>query len=174
MLLLVVQLTEKYSVRRQLTDKKIHFFCFWFSVDYYERRNDTSMQIVNCTSRFDDRNCRSGLVYNYQTMRMISAFGPVITGSLRKNIFHFEEKVHCFFLLAGIFAATLSSALASLVGAPKIFQAVCRDMIFPRLKYFSVGNGKSDEPIRAYFLTYFVAVSFTAIGEKKNCSKNSV
>lgn len=41
-------------------------------------------------------------------------------------------------------------------------------MIFPRLKYFAVGNGKSDEPIRAYFLTYFVAVSFTAIGKKKN------
>jgi hypothetical protein len=39
-------------------------------------------------------------------------------------------------------------------------------MIFPRLKYFAVGNGKSDEPIRAYFLTYFVAVSFTAIGKE--------
>jgi hypothetical protein len=38
-------------------------------------------------------------------------------------------------------------------------------MIFPRFKYFAVGNGRSDEPIRAYFLTYFVAVSFTAIGK---------
>jgi hypothetical protein len=38
-------------------------------------------------------------------------------------------------------------------------------MIFPSLKYFSVGNGKSDEPHRAYFLTYFIAVSFTAIGK---------
>jgi hypothetical protein len=56
---------------------------------------------------------------------------------------------------------------ASLVGAPKVFQAVCRDMIFPNLKYFSVGNGKSDEPHRAYFLTYFIAVSFTAIGKRK-------
>ncbi|UJR08646.1 hypothetical protein I4U23_012905 [Adineta vaga] len=114
-------------------------------LDYYERRNGSVMQIINCTSRLNDKNCKSGLVYNYQTMKMISAFGPVIT--------------------AGIFAATLSSALASLVGAPKIFQAVCRDMIFPHLKYFAVGSGKSDEPIRAYFLTYFVAVLFTAIGE---------
>jgi hypothetical protein len=57
--------------------------------------------------------------------------------------------------------------LASLVGAPKVFQAVCRDMIFPNLKYFSVGNGRSDEPHRAYFLTYFIAVSFTAIGKRK-------
>ncbi|CAF0819995.1 unnamed protein product [Adineta ricciae] len=115
------------------------------ALDYYERRNGSAMQIVNCTIHWNDKNCKSGLVYNYQTMKMIAAFGPLIT--------------------AGIFAATLSSALASLVGAPKIFQAVCRDMIFPRLKYFAVGNGKSDEPIRAYFLTYLVAVSFTAIGE---------
>ncbi|CAF1426398.1 unnamed protein product [Rotaria magnacalcarata] len=115
------------------------------TLDSYERRNESVIQIVNCSLHMDDRNCKSGLIYNYQTMTMISAFGPIIT--------------------AGIFAATLSSALASLVSAPKIFQAVCRDMIFPRLKYFSVGNGKSDEPIRAYFLTYFVAVAFTAIGE---------
>ncbi|CAF4213341.1 unnamed protein product [Rotaria socialis] len=115
------------------------------TLDFYERRNESVIQIVNCSLHMDDRNCKSGLIYNYQTMTMISAFGPIIT--------------------AGIFAATLSSALASLVSAPKIFQAVCRDMIFPRLKYFSVGNGKSDEPIRAYFLTYFVAVAFTAIGE---------
>jgi dolichol kinase len=35
-------------------------------------------------------------------MEMISGFGPIVT--------------------AGIFSATLSSALASLVGAPKVFQ----------------------------------------------------
>ena len=41
------------------------------------------------------------LIYS-QVMEMISWFGPVVT--------------------AGIFAATLSSALASLVSAPKVFQ----------------------------------------------------
>jgi hypothetical protein len=49
-------------------------------VDFYERRNGSIMQIVNCSLRFNDRNCKSGLVYNYQTMKMISAFGPMITG----------------------------------------------------------------------------------------------
>ncbi|CAF2862445.1 unnamed protein product [Rotaria sp. Silwood2] len=78
---------------------------------------------------------------------MISAFEPII--------------------IAGIFAVTLSTALASLVSALKIFQAVCRDMIYSRLKYFAVDNGKSNEPIRTYVLTYFVAISFTAI-DKKN------
>jgi hypothetical protein len=51
-------------------------------VDYYERRNGSIMQIVNCSLRLDDKNCKSGLVYNYQTMKMISAFGPIITGLL--------------------------------------------------------------------------------------------
>ncbi|CAF3821224.1 unnamed protein product [Adineta steineri] len=115
------------------------------NLDFYERKNGSIIQIVNCSSVINDTECKSGLIYNYQTMRMISAFGPII--------------------IAGIFAATLSSALASLVGAPKVFQAVCRDMIFPCLKFFSVGNGKSDEPHRAYFLTYFISISFAAIGE---------
>ena len=43
-------------------------------------------------------------------------------------------------------------------------------MIFPSLKYFSVGNGRSDEPHRAYVLTYFIAVLFAAIGTSPSCS----
>ena len=52
------------------------------SVDFYELRNGSVIQIVNCSLHMDDRNCKSGLVYNYQTMTMISAFGPIITGLL--------------------------------------------------------------------------------------------
>ncbi|CAF1464752.1 unnamed protein product [Rotaria sordida] len=61
----------------------------------------------------------------------------------------------------------MRSILVRLVGASKIFQAVCRDMIYSRLKYFAVNNGKSNKPIRTYVLIYFVAVSFTAI-DKEN------
>lgn len=42
------------------------------------------------------------LLFFLQVMSMVSGFGPLIT--------------------AGIFSATLSSALASLVSAPKVFQ----------------------------------------------------
>lgn len=155
-------------------------------VPYYERRNGSDIEIVNCSLSINDTDCRSGLIHNYQTMKMISAFGPIITGEF--NIFlNILIKINFMVIVlksAGVFAASLSSALgddfrifslfpfirldlfvASLVGAPKILQAVCRDMIFPRLKYFAVGHGKSDEPHRAYFLIYFIAVSFTAIGK---------
>ena len=53
-------------------------------------------------SSCNDKQCKYGLLYNYQTMEMVSAYGPIIT--------------------AGIFSASLSSALASLISAPKIFQ----------------------------------------------------
>ena len=36
-------------------------------------------------------------------------------------------------IYVGCFAATLSSAIASLVGAPRVFQAVAKDKLFPGL-----------------------------------------
>lgn len=58
----------------------------------------------------------------------------------------------------GIFSATLSSALASLIGAPKIFQRVCQDKIFPYIAFFGKGQGRTGtEPIRGYILTYVIA-----------------
>lgn len=67
-------------------------------------------------------------------------------------------------ITAGIFAATLSSALASLVSAPKVFQAVCKDRLFPRIDYFAKTYGKNEEPKRAYVLGFFLAMGIVAIG----------
>ncbi|KAI6649092.1 Solute carrier family 12 member 1-like [Oopsacas minuta] len=90
--------------------------------------------------------CLFGLLENTQMIRLSSATGFLVT--------------------AGIFSATLSSALTSLISAPKIFQRVCRDRIFPFIHIFGVGGwtGKGSEPIRGYFLTYIIAVAFILIG----------
>ncbi|MFP4502599.1 MAG: amino acid permease [Candidatus Hydrogenedentota bacterium] len=53
---------------------------------------------------------------------------------------------------AGVFAATLSSALGSFMGAPRVLQAVARDRILPVLRPFGVGARKGDEPRRAVLL----------------------
>lgn len=68
-------------------------------------------------------------------------------------------------VLIGIFAATLSSALASLVSAPKVFQAVSKDKIFPGIEIFAKGYGRSGEPRNGYFLTLLIAAGFIAIGD---------
>lgn len=54
---------------------------------------------------------------------------------------------------AGVFAASLSSALGSYLGAPRILQAVSRDNILGFLSPFAKGTAKGDEPRRALMLT---------------------
>lgn len=68
-------------------------------------------------------------------------------------------------IYAGCFAATLSSALASLVSAPKIFQALCKDKLYPRIEWFGKGFGSNNEPLRGYVLTFVIAVGFILIGK---------
>lgn len=68
-------------------------------------------------------------------------------------------------VIVGIFASTLSSALATLVGAPRILKAVCEDGIFPPLAYFAKGRKSDNEPIRGYALTFVVAVAGILIGD---------
>ncbi len=60
-------------------------------------------------------------------------------------------------IVAGVFAATLSSALGSLMGAPRILQALARDKIFPAIRMFARGSGKLNEPRSATVLTFVIA-----------------
>uniref|UniRef100_A0A7N8YG08 Solute carrier family 12 member 1 n=1 Tax=Mastacembelus armatus TaxID=205130 RepID=A0A7N8YG08_9TELE len=92
----------------------------------------------------DVQKCNFGLMNNFQVMTMVSGFGPLI--------------------IAGTFSATLSSALASLVSAPKVFQALCKDNIYKALHFFAKGHGKNNEPIRGYVLTFVISVAFILIG----------
>ncbi len=66
---------------------------------------------------------------------------------------------------AGIFAATLSSALGSMMGAPRILQALARDHIFPRLKPFAKGAGTTNEPRNAVVLTFLIAEAGILLGD---------
>ncbi|MFV1958949.1 MAG: hypothetical protein ACC662_06005, partial [Planctomycetota bacterium] len=56
-------------------------------------------------------------------------------------------------VVAGVFAATLSSAIGSLLGAPRVLQAVSRDRLFVPLEMFARGTRGTDEPRRALVLT---------------------
>ena len=67
------------------------------------------------------------------------------------------------FLMAGIWGATLSSALGGILGGPRILQAMSIDKVTPKL--FGKGVGKSKEPRNALIFTFIIAEIGILIGE---------
>lgn len=66
---------------------------------------------------------------------------------------------------AGVLSATLSSALASFLGAPRILQALARDHLFPALAPFEAGAGPTGNPRRAVVLTAVIALATIGLGD---------
>ncbi len=66
-------------------------------------------------------------------------------------------------VVAGIWGATLSSALGSILGAPRILQAVSVDRITPR--FFARGHGKANEPRNALLLAFAIGEAGILIAE---------
>ena len=69
-----------------------------------------------------------------------------------------------FVIIAGVIAATLSSAMASFLGAPRILQSLSGDRIFPALAPFAKGVGPSENPRRGILLSCAIALGTIAIG----------
>lgn len=67
-------------------------------------------------------------------------------------------------IVAGVFAATLSSALGSFLGAPRILQAMGKDRLLKMLVYFGKGHGPADEPRVATVLSLGIAIAVVWIG----------
>jgi amino acid transporter len=65
----------------------------------------------------------------------------------------------------GVFAATLSSALGSMMGAPRILQALGRDDVFERLRFFGHGDGPNNEPRRAIVITFAISEVCILLGD---------
>ncbi len=88
---------------------------------------------------------REALVENNLILREIAAVPVLIT--------------------AGVFAATLSSALSSMMGAPRILQAFARDDVLPWLKPFAHASGRQREPRRAIVLTFAISQTCVTLGD---------
>ena len=99
-------------------------------------------------TRFDGT---GGLWFNSLVMQDMSVWGPLF--------------------LIGVFAATLSSGLASLAGAPRISQAWAKDRIFvgsciaPVQKGLAYGRKGSNDPVIGYFVTFVIAFGVCMIGD---------
>ncbi len=112
---------------------------------------DVNQKFDSCVGRESflhpdiNNTCDYGILVNQQMMEVISAWGPLI--------------------YAGCFAATLSSAIASLVGAPRVFQAVAKDKLFPGIDSFAEGYGSNNDPIKGYILVFIISLVCILIGD---------
>jgi amino acid transporter len=69
-----------------------------------------------------------------------------------------------FIIDAGVIAATLSSGMASFLGAPRILQSLAQDRIFPFLLPFAKGAGATGNPRRGVLLSCGIALATVALG----------
>jgi len=69
-----------------------------------------------------------------------------------------------FSIDAGVIAATLSSGMASFLGAPRILQSLAQDRIFPFLLPFAKGAGATGNPRRGVLLSCGIALATVALG----------
>ena len=63
-----------------------------------------------------------------------------------------------YLVFAGVIAATISSALGSMLGAPRILQALAKDKVLKFFNPFAVGAGKNNEPRRAMLFTFTITI----------------
>ena len=68
-----------------------------------------------------------------------------------------------FLVIAGVWGATLSSALGGILGGPRILQAMSLDKITPKI--FGKGFGVNNEPRNALILTFVISEIGILIGE---------
>jgi amino acid transporter len=98
----------------------------------------------------------------YLTLAFFLSF-TVSKDLLRDSTVLFQISLFSPLVVAGIWGATLSSALGSILGAPRILQATAIDKITP--KVFAKGFGAGNEPRNALFLTFFIAFTGIMIGD---------
>ncbi len=87
---------------------------------------------------------QSVLRSDYTAMKVVATFGFLVT--------------------AGVIAATLSSAMASFLGAPRILQSLASDRIFPFLLPFAKGEGATNNPRRGVLLASGIAIATIGLG----------
>ncbi len=93
--------------------------------------------------------------------------GSTDRAALKSDPFGALQEMSIFgpLIILGVFAATLSSALGSFLGAPRILQAMGQDKLMKSFEYFGKGSGPANEPRRATVLSLIIAVGVIWAGD---------
>ncbi|MGD2029177.1 MAG: amino acid permease [Desulfobacterales bacterium] len=94
-------------------------------------------------------------------------FAGVLSNEILMKDYGAMKRVARFSVLidAGVVAATLSSAMASFLGAPRILQSLAKDRIFPFLLSFAKGYGPTENPRRGVLLSSAIALATISMGQ---------
>lgn len=104
----------------------------------------------------------TGLIVYVSLVLVMAFFMPRAT-LLNDNNFLMHSAWIGGLVVAGIWGATLSSALGGILGGPRIMQAIALDKILP--KFLSRGQGKNNEPRAAIIVTFLIAEAGILIGD---------
>lgn len=86
--------------------------------------------------------------------------------ALRSDYFVMEKVAVLGWLIpVGVIAATASSGLASMLGAPRVLQALALDRVFAVLTPFGEGRGADNNPRRAVMLSAVIALGAALLGD---------
>jgi len=101
----------------------------------------------------------------YLTVAVVFA-GVLPNQELSRNYQAMERVASLAWLIhVGVIAATLSSAMASFLGAPRILQSLAQDRIFPSLRFFGHGAGTTQNPRRGVLLSGGIALATVGLGK---------
>lgn len=99
----------------------------------------------------------------YLSLAIFLAFA--VDAELLKTDYNILMKIALFApaVVAGIWGATLSSAIGGILGGPRILQAMSQDLVTPKI--FGRGKGVNNEPVNALLLVFVIAELGILIGE---------
>jgi amino acid transporter len=101
------------------------------------------------------------IIYILMGLLMAACFEPEGLADITTQIDAIDIALVPPLVYLGVFAAGLSSALALIVGAPRILMAMARDNVVTWLDPFKKGYFAMDEPLRGYCLV--LAIAFVTI-----------
>ncbi|MCO6480725.1 MAG: amino acid permease [Phaeodactylibacter sp.] len=114
------------------------------------------------------------VVYFFITYKLAMSASPVALADTSRLIMAEIAWQGWWLIPVGLAAATISSAIGSILVAPRTLQAIARDRLMPSrgINYWlSRGRGRNDEPFNATVVTVVLAFVFVLMGELNAVAK---
>ncbi|SOE22522.1 Amino acid transporter [Spirosomataceae bacterium TFI 002] len=107
------------------------------------------------------------VIYLFISLKLDSSAPPEILADTSKMVMSQIAIQGWWLVPLGLAAATLSSAIGSILVAPRTLQAIAKDNVMPLGKlnaWMAEGRGDSDEPFNSYLVTFVLAIFFVMMG----------